>query len=178
MIPEDEGISTRRRASPNVRRLKSSFSCCSKVGDENLVIDFRTALPRPEVLHRIEIGDVDSLLLDRLGDVHGIFIVLVISIVFLDVHTEDADVQAIHLLKEGDGLLLVIDLGWWSNEIVRLSSHSEMISDNFWDNEVATAVRDDSDGYSLVCIRDTSHTILYLAFDEGRDGTPSQGIGT
>jgi hypothetical protein len=178
MIPEDEGISTRRRASPNVRRLKSSLSCCSKVGDENLVIDFCTALTRPEMFHRIKIGDVDSLLLGRLGEVRGIFIVLVISVVFLDVHAEDANIQAVHLLKEGDGLLLVIDLGWRPDEIVRLGSHSEMIPNNSWDNEVATAVRDNSDCYSLVCIRDTNHTILYLAFDEGRDGTLSQGIGT
>jgi len=82
-------IAFTRGASPDVGQREAHLLHVIQVAEENLVIDRRPEVPRPEKVDWVEVGDVNSA---RVG--HGR-----VGAVLLNVHAEEADVHAVNLLE-------------------------------------------------------------------------------
>ena len=92
VAPEDEVVAPLRRARPDVRRGKAPPPAPVQVGHQELVVDLGPRRARPEVLHGIQVGHVDALR-GRAARVAEL----------VDVHGEDAEVDAVVLLEEDHG---------------------------------------------------------------------------
>ena len=83
-----------RRTRPDVCVDVAELLCVVQIADENLVVDIGAVDFRPEVVHRVQVGDVDTSRVRRLTS----------SIILLHVHAEQNDVDALDFLKGEDRL--------------------------------------------------------------------------
>mmetsp|Transcript_11935 Transcript_11935/g.26152 ORF Transcript_11935/g.26152 Transcript_11935/m.26152 type:complete len:307 (-) Transcript_11935:554-1474(-) len=93
MGPEDEVVAFERGTAPDVGLDEAVGTGVGEVGDQDLLVDGGAAGFGPEVVHRVQVGDVDAFVS---GDVGGV--------VLVDVHAEEADVDVVDGLEHEDGL--------------------------------------------------------------------------
>lgn len=89
MAVEDVVVALRRRTRPDVGHRIAQLLHIVHVAEQDLVVDGRTVLARTEEVNRVEVGDVDA---------SGVRCRALRS-VFLDVHAEETDIDAVHLLE-------------------------------------------------------------------------------
>ena len=93
MTVKDVVVSLARGTGPDVRQGVSQLLHVVQVAEQDLVIDRSPEVSRPEEVDRVEVRDVDS---SSVG--HGR-----VRSVLLDVHAEEADVDAVDLLEGEEG---------------------------------------------------------------------------
>ena len=173
MIPENEGVTTRRWTRPDVGRLISSCSCSSKIGNEYLSEHLRPTGSRLEVLDRIEVCNVDTFLLFTIN----FSLKDVVTVVLLHIHAKDANIEAINLLKECDSLGLVVDPDRRHNTTI-FAWLTEMLSNHLWYFEALRTVRNHTYRHGLLCVRNIAgrDTITNPLLDKRRNWSLGKGF--
>ena len=93
MAVEDVVVALAGRTSPDVGEREAHLLHVVEIAEKDLVVDRRSEVPRPEEVHRVEVGNVHPA---RVG--HGR-----VRAVLLHVHAEETDVDAVNLLEGKEG---------------------------------------------------------------------------
>lgn len=93
MTVEDVIVSFARWTGPDVSKREAQLLHVVQVPEQNLVINRSTEMSRPEKVNRVEVCNVNSASVRhrRIGSI------------FLNVHTEEANVNAVDLLESEQG---------------------------------------------------------------------------
>ena len=105
MAVEDIFVSGRRRATPNVGRVKTSLLDEPEVFRDHRLKDRRSKHTRFEVLDRVQVGNVDSAAIRCWA----------VVAVLIDIHGKQKDVNAIDALKQPNTFRVNWKIRWASS---------------------------------------------------------------
>mmetsp|Transcript_19135 Transcript_19135/g.38053 ORF Transcript_19135/g.38053 Transcript_19135/m.38053 type:complete len:350 (+) Transcript_19135:27-1076(+) len=169
--PEHERGTAGGRTRPQVERHVSRVSGVAEVGHEDLPVELPAERLGPAVVGGVEVGDVGAAVAG--GGLAGVFV---------DVHTEEADVSVVVGLEEEEGAGPVGDRGGDGGGAGG-GREREMAADHVGDAVGAVVVGDDADGegaVGAVAEAEVEGAGAYFAFEEageGAGGEVGDGVG-